>query len=358
MAKEKKKKNKYTSIGGQALIEGIMMRGPGHSSISVRHTDGEIITEYLEAASFRDRHPILKIPLLRGIAAFIESLMIGFKALMKSMELSGLADLEEEEEPSKFEKWVTDTFGDKLFSILAGIASVLAVVLGVVLFFFVPSLLFNGLQALVGDGIAGWRALFEGVLKIVIFLTYVVLISMMKDIRRVFEYHGAEHKTIFCFEAGEELTVDNVRKQRRFHPRCGTSFLLTMLLVGILVSYLLAATTTLDDNIWVWAPVKILTIPIIMALGFECIKLAGKYDNWFTRIIAAPGLWMQRITTKEPHDDQIEVAIMALKAVLPGGEAYLTKKPEEEAAGEADASVLKEEPAAKAAMPQQEEPIS
>ena len=199
MAKEKKKKNKYTSIGGQALIEGIMMRGPGHSSISVRHTDGEIITEYLEAASFRDRHPILKIPLLRGIAAFIESLMIGFKALMKSMELSGLADLEEEEEPSKFEKWVTDTFGDKLFSILAGIASVLAVVLGVVLFFFVPSLLFNGLQALVGDGIAGWRALFEGVLKIVIFLTYVVLISMMKDIRRVFEYHGAEHKTCLLY---------------------------------------------------------------------------------------------------------------------------------------------------------------
>lgn len=359
MAKDKRKKKQYTSIGGQALIEGIMMRGPGHSSISVRHTNGEIITEYLEAASLRDRHPILKIPLLRGVAAFIESLMVGFKALTKSMELSGLADLEEDddEEPSKFETWITNTFGDKLFSVLTVIATVLAVILGVGLFFFVPSLLFNGLQSLVGADISGWRALFEGVLKIVIFLTYVILISQMKEIRRVFEYHGAEHKTIFCFEANEELTVENVRKQRRFHPRCGTSFLLTMLLVGILVSYILAATTTLDDNIWLWTPMKILLVPVIMALGFECIKLAGKYDNLFTRIIAAPGLWMQRITTKEPHDDQIEVAIMALKAVLPGGEAYLTKKPEEDAASKEDASALKEEPVPEAPVSSQEEAV-
>lgn len=313
-----RKKRKWTSIGGQALIEGVMMRGPQKTVLSVRKPDGTIHTEEASAAKSGAMSPVWgKIPLVRGVVSFIQSLLIGYKCLMRSAELSGLEDLEEEEEPSKFEAWLTRTFGDKLMKGIMAIAAVLGVALSIFLFMYLPALLFNGLQALFGEGIANLRALFEGVVKILIFLLYMFLVSRMKEIHRVFQYHGAEHKSIFCFEAGEELTVENVRKQSRFHPRCGTSFLIVMLLVGILVSFLFSYFTDLDNNIYIWTPVKILMIPLIMALGYEFIRYAGRHDNLVTRILSAPGLWMQRLTTSEPDDSMIEVAIASLKAVIP-----------------------------------------
>ena len=314
-----REKRKWTSIGGQALIEGVMMRGPHKTVLSVRKPDGTIHTEEASAVSKPDAKPSVvgKIPLVRGVVGFVQSLVIGYKCLMRSAELAGLDDLEEEEEPSKFEAWLTRTFGDQLMKGIMVIASVLGIALSVFLFMYLPALMFNGLQSLFGEGIANFRALFEGVVKILIFLVYMILVSRMKEIHRVFQYHGAEHKSIFCFEAGEELTVENVRRQSRFHPRCGTSFLIVMLLVGILVSFLFSYFTDLDNNIYIWTPVKILMVPLILALGYEFIRYAGRHDNLLTRVLSAPGLWMQRLTTSEPDDSMIEVAIASLKAVIP-----------------------------------------
>ncbi len=317
----KKPKRQFTSIGGQALIEGIMMKGPTRTALCCRLPDGTISTEELKSNPLRNRYKIFKIPLLRGIAGFIDSMVEGYKALMKSAENAGM-DLEEEE-LSPFEKKISNLLGDKLFSVISSIAAVLGIVLALGLFFFLPILMFNGLQYLINFiagheiSIAGYRALFEGVVKILIFIGYVALVSKMKDIRRVFEYHGAEHKTIFCYEAKLPLTVENVKIQSRFHPRCGTSFIIVMLIVGIAVSYVISSLTTIDDNTILWFIIKILMLPIIMGLGYEFIKFAGKHDNIVTRILSAPGLWMQRLTTKEPDASQIEVAIAALNAVDP-----------------------------------------
>lgn len=312
-------KRKWTSIGGQALIEGVMMKGPQKTVLSVRKPDGTIHTEDASDAAKAGKGPSIvgKIPLVRGVVGFVQSMLVGYKCLMRSAELAGLDDLEEEEEMSKFETWLTDKLGDKLMKGIMVVASVLGIALSVFLFMYLPALMFNGLQSLCGEGIANFRALFEGVVKILIFLAYMILVSRMKEIHRVFQYHGAEHKSIFCFEAGEELTVENVRKQSRFHPRCGTSFLIVMLLVGILISFLFSYFTNLDENIYIWTPVKILMVPLIMALGYEFIRYAGRHDNIVTRVLSAPGLWMQRLTTCEPDDSMIEVAIASLKAVIP-----------------------------------------
>ena len=318
------------SVGGQALIEGIMMRGVKETAVAVRMPDGGIYKEVMKIKSIKDKLPILKLPLLRGVAGFIESMMLGYKCLMLSAEKSGLEDLEGTEEPSAFEKKILGFFGDKLMKVVSGVAMVLGVLLSVVLFMYLPSLLFNGIKHLMGEGIALYRALFEGVLKIFIFFLYLLLVSRMKDIRRTFEYHGAEHKSIFCYECDEELTVENVRKKRRFHPRCGTSFMIVMMFVGIAVSFALSYFTKADAHLYIWVPVKILVVPVIMGLGYEIIKIAGKYDNLFVRIISAPGMWMQRLTTKEPDDSQIEVAITALKAVLPEYQEEESKEPDAE----------------------------
>ena len=363
---------KRTTIGGQALIEAIMMKGPEKTAIAVRMPDGDISIEYMQEKRWNQKNKFLSLPLVRGAAGLIESLVSGYKAMMYAAEKSGFADMEEEEEREKQEakerkkaeklaakaarqgslkcappvpdpavgrpltddeeeiagepaaatapaadlhKEQDDKKESAFMAGLMAVASVLGVCLALFLFMWLPSFLFNRLNALTGEAISMWRSLFEGILKMAIFVGYLAAVSLMKDIRRVFMYHGAEHKTIFCYEAGEELTVENVRKQRRFHPRCGTSF---MILVSIVIAAILSiAFPVLTEVTAVWVGIKILMLPIICGLGYELIRFCGRHDNWLTKIIAAPGMWLQRLTTKEPEDDMIEVAIASLQAVLP-----------------------------------------
>lgn len=317
----KKSTKKITSIGGSALIEGIMMRGPKRTTVCVRTGADEIYSEDVSINTIPSKCKIFKLPFLRGIAGLIDSMRLSYKSLMLSADKAIEAGEIEEEEPSKFEKWLDEKFGDKLVKILMVFASILGVALAIALFFFVPSFLFdftsNFVPAFKGDGELAvfWKSVFEGVLKIVLFLLYIVVCSQMTEMKRVFMYHGAEHKTIFCYENEEELTVENVKKQSRFHPRCGTSFMVLMLIVGILVGLFIPVA---PFGIGFLRPVfKILLLPISCGIGYELIKICGKHDNLLTRIIAAPGLWAQRITTKNPDDDMIEVAIEAIKAVIP-----------------------------------------
>lgn len=304
-------KTKYTSIGGQALIEGVMMRGPQKTAMAVRSPSGEIVVEDVECQSPDQRPKWVKLPLIRGVYAFVDSMRVGSKTLMRSAELAGEA---EEEELTPFEQKLNDIFGEKLFNALLTVAMFLGVAMAVLLFFVVPSGLYSGLAALVpffkGNILA--RSVFEGIFKIVMFVLYIFLCTRMKDMHRVFEYHGAEHKTIFCYEAKQELTVENIRKFRRFHPRCGTSFIIIMLILGIVIGFCIQI-----DTVWLRTLVRLCCLPIVMGVGYEIIRFCGKHDNWLTRILSAPGLWMQRITTFEPSDDQIECAIAAMKAVIP-----------------------------------------
>ena len=300
---------KKTSIGGQALLEGIMMRGPEKTAMAVRHTSGEIIIEEYETKG-KDRSKICKLPFIRGLFNMYDSLTFGYKCLMRSAELSGLDEEEEakkkDKKPGKWDKVV-----DKL---LMPIATVLAVILAFGLFLYLPMQLWkwlaSGAPAIADSYIL--RACFEGILRIVVFVLYVWATSLMKDIRRTYMYHGAEHKTIFCYEAELPLTVENVRKQGRLHPRCGTSFLILVLIVGIVISMFIHI-----DNLALRMLVKLCTFPIVIGVGYELIKLAGRRDNWLTRAISAPGKALQRITTREPDDGMIECAIAAMKLVIP-----------------------------------------
>lgn len=295
------------SIGGQALIEGIMMRGPKKTAMAVRLPDGNIDITEMPQKSIKDKYKFLGWPIIRGVVNFVESMLVGYKALSVSAEKSGFADEEDgEKTPSA------------VMGVIMAIASVFAVFLSVFLFVYLPALLFDGLVWLTSDKIEFLAPVFEGVMKIVIMVIYMLVVSRMKDIKRVFMYHGAEHKTIFCFESGEELTVENVRRHKRFHPRCGTSFLILMLLVGIFFSSLITILFPWLRGITIlWVAVKILLIPFICGVGYELIKICGRYENTFTKIISAPGMWLQRITTVEPEDDMIEIAIAAVKEVLP-----------------------------------------
>ncbi len=308
-------KCKYTSIGGQALIEGIMMRGPEKTAMAVRLPDGSIDISFLDFKPLKEKYKILGLPIIRGVVGFIESMVQGYKALMISADKSGFTDLEEEEKPK--EK-TDDNKTSVATGVLMGVASVLAVALSVFLFMYLPALAFDGLNYITKGAVNGLAPLFEGIIRIIILVIYMLLVSRMKDIKRVFSYHGAEHKTIFCYESGEELTVENVRKNKRFHPRCGTSFLILMVLVSIVVSFTISFLfPTLRDITILWVAVKLLTIPLICGLGYELIKACGRYDNTLTRIISAPGMWLQRITTAEPDDGMIEIAIAALNEVKP-----------------------------------------
>jgi len=308
MAREKTKL--ITSIGGQALIEGILMRGPQKTEVAIRMSDGTISTEEMNTNFIKDKFSIMRLPLLRGIAAMIDSLTMGYKALSLSVDKSGL---EEVEEPSKFDKWVEKTFGDKMMNVIMIISTVLGLLLAVGLFFVLPTFIFNLIRDFgAGQAIAPWRSLVEGVMRIAIFLVYIILCSRMPEIHRLFQYHGAEHKTIFCYENDEELTVENVRRHSRFHPRCGTSFLVIMLLLGIIVGFFIPF-----SNPFIRTFVKLLCIPLIVGVGYEFIRMCGRHDNTMTHIVSAPGLWVQRITTQEPDDSMIEVAIAAMKLVIP-----------------------------------------
>lgn len=312
----KEKKVHKTSVGGQALIEGVMMQGPKGMATAVRKPDNEILVEYHDVKHIKDKFKIFGFPVIRGIVNFIESMKIGYKTLMYSAEVSGMEDLEEEN-PSKFEKWLLDKFGDKLMNFITGIASVLGVVLAFVLFMYFPVLFFSKVNEWSGNAITDYRGLIEGVLKIIIFVVYITLVSQMKDIKRTFMYHGAEHESITCYEAGMDLTVENVKKCSRFHPRCGTSFIFVILIFSIVV-YTIAAKIfpEIADNRILWILLRLAFLPLIMGLGYEFIKYVGRHDNLFVKIVSAPGLWMQRLTTKEPTDDIIEVGIEALKAVI------------------------------------------
>lgn len=311
----KKQKTKFvTSIGGQALMEGIMMRGPLKSTIGARKNDGSIYLEEIKPMDLVKKHKILRLPILRGVANMIDSLVTGNKALMRSADIAMEGEEIAEEEMSKFDKWLDKHFGDKMVSIIMTVSMVVAIIFCVGVFFYVPTLLFNllaGAFPFLNDQII-WRSAFEGIIRIMLFLIYMSLCTLQKDVKRVFQYHGAEHKTIFCYEKGLELNVENVRKQIRFHPRCGTSFIVLMLIVGILIGLFIPFT-----DVWLRSTVKILLLPVTVGIGYELIKICGRHDNAVTRIIAAPGIWMQHITTKEPEDDMIEVAIAAIKDVIP-----------------------------------------
>lgn len=300
---EKQERAKKTSIGGQALIEGIMMRGPQVTAMAVRHVSGEIIVEDWETQGL-DKPKWMKLPFVRGIFNFIDSMRYGYKCLMRSAELSGI-DEEEGEKGAAVSDWVM-----KLLMVLS---AVIGIGFAIVLFMWLPAFLFRLLSGAVPAlDHAVFRGVFEGVFRIVLFVGYVAVISLMKDICRVFMYHGAEHKTIFCYEQGLPLTVENIREQSRFHPRCGTSFMILMLLVGMIVSMLIP-----DMNPWLRTAFKLLTIPVVVGVGYELIKLAGRKDTAFTRIISKPGMWMQHLTTKEPDDSMIECAIAAMEKVIP-----------------------------------------
>ena len=308
-------KSKYTNIGGQALLEGVMMRGTEHTAMAVRNTDGDIEIEIYPTVR-KQRAAICKKPFIRGIFGLIDSLAVGYKCLMRSADLSGMAEEEETEKQArraKKSKWSLK-MEDALEKFMMPIATVLAVALAVLLFMYLPVQLYTWLSQAIPSIAENYflRGVFEGVIRIVIFLAYVMATALMKDIRRTYQYHGAEHKTIFCYEKGLPLTVENVRKQKRFHPRCGTSFLVLMLLVGIIVSMFIRV-----GNPVLRTALKILTFPILISIGYELIQFAGRHDNLLTRILSAPGLWTQRLTTKEPDDSMIEVAIASMKRVIP-----------------------------------------
>lgn len=311
------KKAHITSVGGQALIEGVMMQGPRGVATAVRKTDGTILVEHHNAKKLRDKSKFFAIPIIRGIVAFVESMILGYKLLMYSAEVSGMDDMEEVE-MNKFEKWLTDKLGDKLMSIVMGIASIFGVALAVLIFFWLPVFIFNKINEYLGFSLTAWQGTIEGSLKIIIFVAYMAAVSRMKDIKRTFMYHGAEHKSISCYEEGYDLTVENVKKCTRFHPRCGTSFMFVMLILSIIVVTVLSffVDDDLKRNTVLWMLIKLPMIPIIMGLGYEFIRYAGKHNNIVVKILSAPGLWMQRITTKEPDDEIIEVGIEALKAVI------------------------------------------
>ena len=353
---------KKTSIGGQALMEGIMMRGPKMTAMAVRDPQGNIVVEERETKGVK-RPKICRLPIIRGIFGYIDSMTVGYKCLMRSAELAGLEDAVEKkngaerddgwtrvtpdgtpaEAPKEADKVEQSEKGEKkekeekekkeekklpqwVMSAMMALSVVLSLALAIGIFIVVPMLLFR----LLPDGARNTgnpaldsliKSAFEGVIKIALLVAYMGAISLMKDIRRTFMYHGAEHKTIFCYEAGLPLTVENVRKQRRFHPRCGTSFLILMLIVSIFTSFFIdPISIAIGGSVLPTAlrvVVKLALVPLIVGLGYELIKLAGRHDNLFTKIISAPGMWLQHVTVFEPTDDMIECAIAAVKWVIP-----------------------------------------
>ena len=359
---------KKTSIGGQALMEGIMMRGPKTTAMAVRNPEGEIILETFPTVG-KPRPAICRWPIIRGVVGFVDSMALGYKCLMRSAEIAGLEELEAEMEKEKAAKKAEkkakknakkgivpceeipadDTPSDLPTDVVetvdgeeppaeemapppskpekkeSSVMMTLIMVFSVLLAFAIASGLFIILPTLLYDHVleryipwfadnAKWmQSVFEGVLRVLLLLRYMSLILLMKDIRRTFRFHGAEHKTIFCYEKGLELTVENIRLQRRFHPRCGTSFLILMVLVSVVIGMFIP--TSLPTALR--ALCKLAVFPIIMGVGYELIKLCGKHDNFLTRIISAPGLWFQRITVLEPDDAMIECAIAAMKEAIP-----------------------------------------
>ena len=313
MSKQEPQKFK-TMCGGQALIEGIMMRGPKKQAVVVRKPDGELEIEEKELQFIKDKHPILGWPLIRGVVNFADSMYNGVTALMYSAQFFP-EDGEEEEEPSRFENWLNRHLGsEKATAFITALAVILGMGMSIGLFFLLPTLLGTAITVLTPSMLA--RNLAESLLKILIFVTYLALCSRMGEMKRVFSYHGAEHKTIFCYEAGLPLTVENVRLQPRHHPRCGTSFLFMVIAVSILVSTIVFAIWPVH-NPFLRFLAHLAMLPVIVGISYEFNRWAGRHDGPVTRVLTAPGLWLQNFTTFEPDDSMIEVGIQALELVLP-----------------------------------------
>ena len=368
---------KKTSIGGQALMEGIMMRGPKTTAMAVRNTKGEIVLETFPTTA-KPRPAICRWPIIRGVVGFVDSMSMGYKCLMRSAEISGLEEIEAEMEREKAEKkaakkaekaakkaakqggstpeapveTVTETPTENpsetvsatdasaipeetvdtdgvievppakkestfMMNVIMVVSVFIAFAIMIGLFFFLPSFLYKDVLEAHVEGFPQNNRFLQSILttsfRLVLLIGYMSLMLLMKDIRRTFQFHGAEPKTIFCYEHGKELTVENIRNERRFHPRCGTSFLIIMVLVGILIGFFIPATL----NKWLLTVIKLAIMPLVMGIGYELIKFCGRHDNFLTRIIAAPGLWFQRITVLEPDDAMIECAIAAMKEAIP-----------------------------------------
>lgn len=354
MKKQKNTVCRRTSVGGQAVIEGVMMKNGTDVSLAIRKANGTIEISKSEFHPAKEKHKWLNIPILRGVVGFVESMILSLKTMGKSTDMLGLDELEEQEKKEKEEKKarkkaekearkqgksVNELLTEKsapvdenepkkeekkssgaISGAIMAISMVLGLALAVFLFIALPTIVTNLIDIPVKEyvnenGMNKYlKAGIEGVIKILIFIIYIASVSLMKDIKRTFAYHGAEHKSIACYEAGMELTPENARKCTRFHPRCGTSFLFVMILLGIIIGMFIPEFESMP---WLRIILKLVTLPIIMGLGYEFIMLAGKHPNWFTRALSAPGLWMQRLTTKEPDDYQLAVAICALKSSMP-----------------------------------------
>ena len=324
-------------VGGQAVLEGVMMKAGNRMVTTCRKPDGSLVVTDDSFTSAKDKNKFYGLPLVRGVVSFIESMTMSFKTLGASAEAMGLD--EEEEEPSKLEKWLAEKLKVKLTDLVMVISLILGLALSAVLFILLPigvTWLINWVLGLAFNvsmpDLAS--AIVEGAVKMAIFVGYLAATSLMPDIKRTFMYHGAEHKSIACFEAGEELTPENAKKHTRFHPRCGTSFMFFMILLGIFAGFVLKAVIPDEWPEWLYPIFRIAVLPILMGLGYEFIRLAGKHPNWLTRALSAPGLWMQRITTKEPTDDMLECAITSLKCALrddyPEFAEFYEEKPWEE----------------------------
>ena len=297
-----------TSIGGQALMEGILMRGVDRQAIVCRHPDGTLVTKVEELHLIKEKHPWMGFPFIRGVVNFLDTMVKGMKALMWSAEQM---PEDAQAEPDKFDQWVQKHFSSETAEkIIISSAMVLGIGLAVVLFALLPTFL-GGLVAKVLP-LGMWRGLIEGLFRVIIFLCYLYFCSKMKEIKRVWMYHGAEHKTIFCYEKRLPLTVENARMQSRFHPRCGTSFLFIVVFISIIVFAFVQIEALIPRMLS-----HILLLPVVVSIAYEIIKWAGRHDNALTRFVSAPGKAMQRLTTEEPDDDMLEVAIEALKLVIP-----------------------------------------
>lgn len=318
-------KQHITSIGGQAVMEGVMMRGPYKTVVAVRKPDGDIEKKVDENGT-KTRSAFMKLPIIRGCVNFIDSLVIGMKALMYSASFVDLED-EEDEEESKFDKWLEDKLGDKIKDVVIYFSIFLSVIFSVGVFMMLPAFITKLIEAL-GDNVQflkpitsthAFTSIFEGIIRMAIFLGYMALVSKMKEIKRVFEYHGAEHKTIACYEAGDELTVENVKKHTRFHPRCGTSFLLFVMIISILVFSLLPRFDEFSGIVSTLLRLvtRLALMPVVAGLSYEVIKWAGRSKNRCVALLSKPGLWLQKLTTREPDETQIEVAIESIKPCIP-----------------------------------------
>jgi uncharacterized protein YqhQ len=318
MAKSQGEKScRLNRVGGQAVIEGVMMKAGERTVTTCRKEDGTLVVNDSSFVSVRKKHKILNIPIIRGVVNFVEMMMLSFKTLNASADALGI-----EEEEGKAEKWLKEHLGIGITDVIMVLGGALGILLSLFLFMFLPTATADGInwlyKTLSGntDMHPSVVAVIEGAMKVIIFISYIALVGLLPDIKRTFMYHGAEHKSIACFEAGDELTPENAKKHKRFHPRCGTSFMFLMIAIGILVGMCVRNIMPIGTHPLVIALIKLALLPITMGVGYEILMVAGKHDNFLVKILSYPGLLMQKITTVEPTDDIIEVAIEAMKAVI------------------------------------------